>query len=153
MEEGTVVVREMDHLHLPSMTLSSFLAEYRCFFYWLVKKAQQGLEMQSMKWNCVCSFKNEQPFRNATFASCTHQYTCTPRPFRIIQKFSLGESITYYESIKSLWICHLYGSIIFFCLLLLIWVCIKIICVTVVYEINFQPMHDINMTLENYVSN
>ena len=31
--------------------------------------------------------------------------------------------------------------------------CIKIICVTIVYNINFEPMHDINMTLGNLFLN
>jgi len=143
----TIVACETDQLHLWSEFLSSFLTENRCFFHWSVKKAQQGLEMQRIKWNRVCSFKNEQSFSSPTLASRNHQYTCTPRLFWIVQKFSFDESDTYYESIKSLRICNSCGSIMIFCLLLLIWVCIKTICAIVVYKNKFQSMININITL------
>jgi len=138
----------MDQLHLPSQPSSSFLGETQSCFHWLVKKAKQALEMQSMKWNSVYDFKNKQHFNSATFTSCTHQYTFTPTPFWITQNLSFGESDTHHESIKSLWICNLYRSIAIICLLLLFWVCIKIFFFVQIYlKLSFRSMDNINMTI------
>jgi len=52
---------------------------------------------------------------NIEFASCTHQYTWTPRSFWTITKWSFAQSDTYYEPVKSLSIYNWYGSIAILC--------------------------------------